>query len=280
MSLAERSHSGTASLFLHANSCAHGLHLLELSALSPLHYPTFLHSSFFIIHLLSLQIPDFAGPDYDIIHQGLISGYQENEQQVVERLIVAWEAGRNTHVAEWNLQREAEARAAEDAEQEHRLQEEDQERISRRQVKAKQKEAEKKKPKMNTFALDASTLKSFDFIELWYFTPTGRSDAAKYSTTLHTDDILGISRTDNLLMELLPRPRQKGCVAEIQPLATFFWHLETHPILELPLGEKIILTYASCVHFNWHTELKAGRGYNISILNKNLISFISDKVHM
>ncbi|KAG6373939.1 hypothetical protein JVT61DRAFT_6101 [Boletus reticuloceps] len=46
------------------------------------------------------QIPDFAGPDYDIIiHQGLIAGYQENEQQVVECLIVGWEAGRNTHVA-------------------------------------------------------------------------------------------------------------------------------------------------------------------------------------
>lgn len=32
--------------------------------------------------------------------------------------------------------------------------------------------------------------------------------------------------------------------SNLNALATFFWHLEMHPTLELSLREKIILTYA------------------------------------
>lgn len=269
------------------------------------------------------QVPDFAGPDYNVIRQGLAAGYQENEQQAVERLIAAWQAGKNTRVAAWNARREAENRAAEEEEEERRRQEEDQERIARELAEAEQKEAEKKKPKMNTFTPGTSIpdvlthppsqyalqkLKTFDYVELWYFSPLGRADAAKHSTKSHADDTFGISKVDDHLTvrsinsvrasrSALPDHeltfsefiRARNCFLDyaeradwpkpnLDALATFFWRLETHPTLELPLGEKIILTYASRARFDWHTELKAGRGYDISVTNNNLLSFIADEV--
>ncbi|KAG6372370.1 hypothetical protein JVT61DRAFT_7811 [Boletus reticuloceps] len=236
------------------------------------------------------QIPVFASPDYAIIHQGLMAAYEENEQQAIERLIAAWEADRNTCIAAWNAQREAEARAAEEEEQERRRQEEEQERVAREQAEAELGDADKKKLKMNMFAPGTlipnvlmhppsqyalQKLKTFDYVELWYFSPAGRSDAARHSNKSHTDDTLGISRVEDLLtvrsinsvrasrnalpdheltfMEFIRARNNFLDYAEktewpksnLNAVATFVWRLETHPTLELPLGEKIILTYAS-----------------------------------
>ena len=76
-------------------------------------------------------------------------------------------------------------------------------------------EEEKKKPKMNTFTPGAHApdilvhlpfqyalqkLQSFDYIELWYFSPPGRLNAAKYHNRSQADDIFSISKVDNHLM--------------------------------------------------------------------------------
>lgn len=160
------------------------------------------------------QVLDFAGPNYNVICQGLTTGYQENEQQAIECLIAAWQVGKNTCVAAWNAQREAKNRAAEEEELECRHQEEDQERIAHKLAEAKQKEAEKKKPKMNTFTPGTSISnvlthpplqyalqkpKTFNYIQLWYFSPLGHTDTAKHSTKSHTIDTFGIFKVKDHL---------------------------------------------------------------------------------
>ncbi|KIK78766.1 hypothetical protein PAXRUDRAFT_163069 [Paxillus rubicundulus Ve08.2h10] len=74
------------------------------------------------------------------------------------------------------------------------------------------------------------------------------------------------------------RKKPNWPMANLDALTKFFWFLEIHPSLQLPLGERIILTYASHVHLDWHWELKAGSGYNISVINSCLLDTISRDV--
>jgi len=151
-------------------------------------------------------------------------------------------------------------------------------------------------------------LSTFDYVELWYFTLAGRLDAAKHSNKSQADDMFGISKVEDHLtvrsiasvrashnalsdhdlsfLEFLQAKKffldharkAEWPIVHLDALAKFFWLLETHPMIQLPLGEKIILTYASCVCLDWHRELKAGRGYNISITNQHLLCTIADEV--
>ncbi|KAF8123258.1 hypothetical protein EV363DRAFT_1404015 [Boletus edulis] len=243
------------------------------------------------------ELPNYRGDEFAVIRKGLRLGYGENDDQVIERLIAAWQADRATRSAAWNERREAE-----EAEMERRLQLEERART----------EAEKKKPKMNAFASGLSVpdvlslppsqyalqkLNSFDYVELWYFSLSGRLDAANKS---QADDTFGISKSiasvrasENALpdheLSFSDFLKAKNCFLEfakkanwpsvnLDAVAKFFWFLETHPLLQLPLGEKTILTYAARVRQDWHRVLKVERGYDISIINSRLMSYISDEV--
>ncbi|KAF8835006.1 hypothetical protein BDN67DRAFT_868507, partial [Paxillus ammoniavirescens] len=264
--------------------------------------------------------PNYAGPEFDIIREGLRCGYNENDQQAIERLLAAWQADRATRIAAWDTQKEAEARAAAEAEEIHRLCEDEEEFLINEEAKRERKEADKKKPRMNTFVPGSSVtdvlihppsqyalqkLSTFDYVEMWYFSLVGRLDASKYHNRSQADDTFGISKVDNLLgvrpiasvkasRNVLPNHEltfpdflsAKNCfldhakkanwpAANLNALTKFFWFLETHPSVQLLLGEKIILTYASCVRLNWHRELKAGRGYDISVINGRLLDTIT-----
>ncbi|KAF8835128.1 hypothetical protein BDN67DRAFT_1015814 [Paxillus ammoniavirescens] len=267
--------------------------------------------------------PNYTGPEFDIICEGLIHGYHENDQQVIERLPAAWQADRATRITTWNVQKETEARAAAEAEEAHRLHEEEEEVLVNKEAKCEQRDTEKKKLKMNTFTPGSSVadmlinppsqytlqkLSTFDYVEMWYFSPARCLDAAKHHDRTHIDSTFGISKVDDLLTvhpvtsvralcNVLPDHKlffseflsTKNCfldyakkanwpMANVDTLTKFFWFLETHPLLQLPLGERIILTYASRVRLDWHQELKAGRGYNISVINSHLLDIISRDV--
>ena len=223
----------------------------------------------------------------------------------------------------WNLQRAADARAAQQAEQACREQEEEDERLTREEAECEQHEADKKKHKMNPFTLGVSVpdvlvhppsqyalqkLSTFDYVELWYFTLAGRLDAAKHSNKSQADDTFGISKVEDHLTVRSIALVRASCntlsdhnlsfseflqaknfflnharkaewpIVHLDALAKFFWLLETHPMIQLPLGERIILTYTSHVRLDWHQELKAGRGYDISITNQHLLRTIADEV--
>ncbi|KAF8833212.1 hypothetical protein BDN67DRAFT_1059011 [Paxillus ammoniavirescens] len=264
--------------------------------------------------------PNYTGPEFDIICEGLRRGYNESDQQAIECLLTAWQADRATRIVAWNAQRDVEARAAAEAEEMRRLREEEEELLINKEAERKWKEAEKKKPRMNTFAPGSSVadvlihppsqyalqkLTTFDYVEMWYFSLAGRLDASKYHDRSQVDDTFGISKIDDMLTvrpiasvkasrNVLPDHEltfpeflsAKNCflnhakkanwpTTNLDALAKFFWFLEIHPSVQLPLGEKIILTYASRVRLDWHRELKAGRGYDISVINGRLLDTIT-----
>ncbi|KAF8833510.1 hypothetical protein BDN67DRAFT_985986 [Paxillus ammoniavirescens] len=254
--------------------------------------------------------PNYAGPEFDIICEGLKRGYHKNDQQAIEHLLTTWQADRAIRITTWNAQKEVEARAAAEVKEARRLREEEEEILANEEAERERRDAEKKKPKMNTFVLGSSVtdLSTFDYVEMWYFSLAGYLDAAKHHDRTHTDDTFGISKVNDLLTvhpvasvrasrNVLPDHElsfseflsAKNCfldyakkanwlMANLDALAKFFWFLKTHPSLQLPLGERIILTYTSCVRLNWHQELKAGRGYDISVINSCLLDTVSRDV--
>ncbi|KIK81216.1 hypothetical protein PAXRUDRAFT_15354 [Paxillus rubicundulus Ve08.2h10] len=259
------------------------------------------------------EVPNYANPEFDVIREGLRHGYHENDQQAIECLVAAWQANRETRIVAWIAQKEADLRMAEEAEEACRLLMEEEEPKETEKKKPKMNTFT-----LGTLVADIlvhppspyalQKLSTYDFVELWYFTLAGRMDAAKFSNKSQADDTFGISRVDDHLTvrsiasvrasrgvlpnHELPFPeflRAKNCFLEharkadwptenLDALEKFFWCMENHPLIQLPLGEKIILMYATRVRPDWHRELKAGRGYNISVTNQHLLSMISDKV--
>ena len=269
------------------------------------------------------QPPDYANGDFAIIREGLRIGYAEDDQQVVQRLLAAWEADWTRRAEAWTAAQEAVALAAEEADQERRRLEDEAERLAVEEAERECIELDKKKPKMNIFEPGTSIaniliprpsqyalqkLHSFDFVELWYFSPEGCADAVWHNSKSQADDAFGLSKTDDILtvrsvasvralrnalanhelsFESFLQAKNNLLVyarkADWPPvnlglLATFFWNIETHPIRKTALGNKIVLSYAARVRRDWHDEIKANKGYDISVINKNLMRNIAFEI--
>ncbi|KIK91285.1 hypothetical protein PAXRUDRAFT_639356 [Paxillus rubicundulus Ve08.2h10] len=152
--------------------------------------------------------PDFSGEAYRTICDALAQAVNENDQQVMEHLTAAWDVNHNLWIEAWNQQQAIEAQIQHEAEQEAEALQ-----LAEEEADHKCREAEKKKLKMNNF--DESTLISsvivqhpaqyelqklstFDFVDLWYFSPAGCAEAARNNRS-NVDDTFGISKVDKIL---------------------------------------------------------------------------------
>ncbi|THH10024.1 hypothetical protein EW146_g8500 [Bondarzewia mesenterica] len=138
------------------------------------------------------QCPSYQDPEYEefIIDATRIG---ESPEDVIARLAQAWNT-HNTRLKEaWDLQVQEDGEAAA-AEEQARKEKEALATLEAEKVTATEKaEADKKKPRLPEWSKMASIessvrprpsafaihkLKSFEYIELWYFTPEGCRDAA------------------------------------------------------------------------------------------------------
>src|SRR5271156_2424146 len=176
-------------------------------------------------------------------------------------------------------------------------------------------DVEKKKPKMRDFD-DATTvgnyipprpaqyalrrIEDFDYVELWYLTTEGCSDATQHQLTQH-DDAFGLAKVDNMVTlksfssirasknvipdaELSFRQMSMAKNAFIPLMAKYQWsekaitafaqlftQLELHPLRQREFGERALITYQARVRREWHDQLKLGSAFNIGIINENLL---------
>ncbi|KIK98419.1 hypothetical protein PAXRUDRAFT_9550 [Paxillus rubicundulus Ve08.2h10] len=212
-------------------------------------------------------IPNYAGPEFDIIWEGFRCGYHEDDQQAIERLLAAWQADRATRITAWNTWKEAEARAAKEVEEMCRACEEEEEAAANKEAVHEWREEEKKRLKMNTFTPGLS------IADVLIHPP---SQASRNVLPDHELSFSEFLKAKNCFLDYAKKTNWP--VINLNALVKFFWFLETHPSLQIPLREKIILTYTSRVCFDWHRELKAGRGYNISVINSRLLDTITQDI--
>ena len=160
-------------------------------------------------------------------------------------------------------------------------------------------------PRPSQFAI--GKLKSFSYIELWYFTDEGCAEA-QVSSRAQSDDAYGFTKVDNLValkpvasvkashnviqdadltwrqmnvrkntmlrfMDLCDWPQK-----HVQSLAHFYFNIELEPMRSRPNGEKILIAYQARVRRQWHNDLSRGLGFNIAPINQKLLSTVAEEV--
>ena len=159
----------------------------------------------------NVPCPDFAGPAYTAVRQVMSNNSQVTNKQAAEQLTAAWNPTHVQDVSAWNQQVQADL-----AEQEElaRLAEEEEARCQaddKHEKEEERKEQEKKCPKINDFdkskmvadhvmphpsQFAIGKLKSFSFVELWYFTDEGCAEA-QISSRAQLDDAYGRTKVDD-----------------------------------------------------------------------------------
>ena len=146
-------------------------------------------------------------------------------------------------------------------------------------------------------------IEEFKYVELWYFTPEGCADATQSQLTQY-DDTFGLTKVDDMVTlksisslkasknvvpdaELSFRQmsmaknafiplmtRYQWTAKSINAFAQFFTQLELHPLRQREFGERALITYQARVRREWHDQLKLGSGFNVGILNEDLLQSV------
>lgn len=268
------------------------------------------------------QCPDFLSESYRLVREAYSAAHTVSDEDAITALVRAWTDGNEAQKQAWVLQQEEDQRIRAE---EERLR--DQEAAALRQQEEAEAEAErvaieKKKPKMNGFDPSKSVgdtiipnpsqyaltkLGSFQWIELWYFSPEACLEAAQqaYSTS---DDVFGIAKTEDALgfRQISTARASKNVIQDkdltwrtfslaktnyvrhitkanwphlhVQSIVDLFFELENHPWRIRLNGERVLLLYLDRVRKEWHTRLALGDGFNIAIINSRLLDEVNDEV--
>jgi len=228
---------------------------------------------------------DFAGAAYTAIRQIMSNNGQINNEQAVQQLTTAWNQTHAQEVEAWNQQVQTDLEAQQE---QIWLAQEDE---TRRREEDERREQEKRKPKINDFdegkmvadhvmprpsQFAIGKLKSFNFVELWYFTDEGCAEAQDTSKA-QSDDAYGLTKIDDLvvlkpvasfkaLRNVVPDAnltwRQmnigKNTLLQymdqcdwphkhVQSFAHFYFNIEIEPMRLRPNGERVLITYQAKV---------------------------------
>ena len=264
---------------------------------------------------------DFNSAAYDAVCTALATAEHITKEAVATWLSDAWDADHNVRKAAWEEQlredeaAEADARLAREADQQRELEE------LRKEEEAERKEKEKKRPKVKDFVAnrpvkDATQLRpsrfavhkldEWEYIELYYFTLEGCTEAVRLDRTIAQDAFTFTKSDDTLLLKpmashkpsskvvpdedltwrqmsiakasLLHHMAQTGWPEQhIYALAEFFLNLESHPTRLQTDGDTVLLHYQAQVRREWHEALKSTSdepAFDISVINNRRVEAI------
>ncbi|KIJ05220.1 hypothetical protein PAXINDRAFT_93743 [Paxillus involutus ATCC 200175] len=267
--------------------------------------------------------PDFENKAFLPLRNIIIhNDPNQNQESAAAQLAEAHHCDRVRRLAAWQAQVKNDEELATQAAA--TLQEQEaQEQAEREAVEeAEKQEKNKKKPKMNSFNAEVMVrdnllprpfqyaiqkLWSFEFVELWYFTPDGcsttssenKSTASGAYTFTEDGPFLSLKSTvscrpssraihdhdlpwrqfdlgkNNFLLHI----RKLGWPQEHQAsLAIFFMTIISHESRTQPKGEAALLQYASQVRREWHDALtNEDKGFNIGTFNELLLQKITNR---
>jgi hypothetical protein len=146
-------------------------------------------------------------------------------------------------------------------------------------------------------------IEDFEYVELWYLTPEGCADATQHQST-QDDDVFGLAKSNDMvaLKSLSSVKASKNVIPDgeltfrqmsmaknafiplmtkhrwsekaVKAFAQLFTMLELHPYRQREFGEKALIVYQARVRREWHDQMKLGTGFNIGVLNEDLLHSI------
>lgn len=272
-----------------------------------------------ILHDPHLEImPDHAGPHYGILRDALTQNGMSAEE-AVQALNDSWTQNHDARILAWDQQVENDAAAAAAALAQQQQAPQVQQAPQDAPVQGEEgAEGEKKKLKMKDFDVATSVgnyiaprpaqyalrrIEEFEYVELWYFTPEGCTDATHRQLT-QFDDTFGLTKVDDVVSlkaissikasrNVIPdaelsfrqvsmaknafiplMTKYQWSEKAINAFAQLFTQLELHPLRQREFGERALITYQARVRREWHDQLKLGSAFNIGILNEDLLQSI------
>ena len=262
-------------------------------------------------------IPDHAGPHYDALRNALTQNGLTVEQ-AVQSLNDSWNLNHLARTQAWDQQVAEDAVALEAQRQQQQQEVEAQAAQEQLEREAEKAEEEKKKPKMKDFNEDTTVgnfiaprpaqyalrrIEDFEYVELWYLTPEGCTDATQRQLT-QNDDSFGLTKVDDMvtLKSVSSLRASKNVVPDaelsfrqmsmakntfiplmaryqwsekaINAFAQLFTRLELHPYRQREFGERALITYQARVRREWHDQLKLGSAFNVRVINEDLLHAI------
>ncbi|KAJ7124799.1 hypothetical protein C8R43DRAFT_898856 [Mycena crocata] len=159
--------------------------------------------------------PDFAGPVFQAAHDAIVAATQKTADVVISDFVASWQADWDAKKLAWDVQEKADQDARDLAEKDAREEEARKKAELDAELAAEQKEADKKKPKINDFdsnkgvgdaiaprpsAYALRKLERFEYVEVWYFTREGCDDAtATASNHSVNEDAFAFAKVDDLV---------------------------------------------------------------------------------
>lgn len=178
---------------------------------------------------------------------------------------------------------------------------------------ANQKVPSHLKPVSSQYA--QNKLEKFEYAELWYWSPQGLAVAKRDAeSNRHTytamesqgkkgadddDDTIEVKRSDrhqpskHALSDreltwrdftiartnfLEAAKEAEWPASHVAALIKFFLGVENHHFREREYGDTTMLRYASDTRRHWHQALSRNQGYNIGLINDDLVKEVHDKV--
>ena len=223
----------------------------------------------------------------------------------------------------WNAQLEQDQ--LEQDEQDRLAQEEENVRRAQRDREAEEQhaKAEEKKPRPNSFDTEQpidrwveprpssyalSKVRTWEYIELDYFTAKGCRDAAdadrstghdtlaltqlggtiaigplasKPSRHVRMDEELSWEEmldAKNILLHFMDKVGTWPC-AHMELIAVFFFNLKVHLRKLQKNGKKVLIVYQAHVQRKWFDALQRKQGFNIALIQEELLHSYTDKVN-
>ncbi|KAG0694561.1 hypothetical protein DFH29DRAFT_1072861 [Suillus ampliporus] len=163
---------------------------------------------------LALDIePDFTSVTFEGIRNRIIGNSQLTHAEAANELATGWQQDRDIRLAAWMQQTNEEALLALEAAQAEHARLEQERLLLEQEAENACKKTEKKKPKINDFKVGTSVgdtltprpsqyaihkLKSFKYVELWYFSPDGCKETADKAKSL-ADGTYGFTKVDDFI---------------------------------------------------------------------------------
>ncbi|KAG1806578.1 uncharacterized protein HD556DRAFT_1188401, partial [Suillus plorans] len=266
--------------------------------------------------------PDFASPTFEGLRNRIIGNSQTTHVEAANELTIGWQQDRDIRVTAWNQQVIEDARLAAEQAQTARELLEQEERTHEQEAENERREAEKKKPKINDFTVGTSVgdtltprpsqytihkLKSYEYVELWYFSPDGCKETADEAKS-SADGTFGFTKVEDFVA-LKPVASFKPSRKAIQDhnlewrqfdmaknsfllyinklnwpekhqraVTMFFMNIVSHPQRAEPFGERALLLYAARVRRDWHDTLTLDNAFDISVFNPTLLKNMAEEV--
>lgn len=266
--------------------------------------------------------PDFTSATFEGIRNRIIGNTQLTHDEAANELATGWQQDRDIRLAAWTLQVNEETRLAAEAAQAERELLEQERVLLEQEAEKERRETEKKKPKINDFQAGASVgdtlthrpsqyaihkLKSFEYVELWYFSPDGCREAADEAKSA-ADSTFGFTKVDDFIalkpvaafkpsrkviqdhsLEwrqfdmaknsfLLYMNKLKWPEKHQRAITMFFMNVVSHPQRSEPFGERALLLYAARVRRDWHDTLALDNAFDISVFNTTLLKNLAEEV--